>query len=109
MPATNARRLVSITALCLLLTVALASAAPGTKTITFADLMKFRAIGGTTISDDGKVVGYGRFTTAAPGEVLRALYKAAADFRNFLQPAMNFLRCFSIPSAFFLEMAFRKS
>jgi hypothetical protein len=36
-----------------------------------------------------KVVGYGRFTTAAQGEVLRALYAAAADFRNFLQPAMK--------------------
>ena len=36
-----------------------------------------------------KVVGYGRFTTAAQCEVLRALYEAAADFRNFLQPAMK--------------------
>jgi len=36
-----------------------------------------------------KVVGYGRFTTAAQWEVLRALYEAAADFRNFLQPAMK--------------------
>jgi hypothetical protein len=36
-----------------------------------------------------KVVGYGRFTTAAQCEVLRALYAAAADFRNFLQPAMK--------------------
>jgi hypothetical protein len=33
-----------------------------------------------------KVVGYGRFTTAAQCEVLRALYEAGADFRNFLQP-----------------------
>lgn len=36
-----------------------------------------------------KVVGYGRFTTAGQGEVLRALYAAAADFRNFLQPTMK--------------------
>jgi hypothetical protein len=36
-----------------------------------------------------KVVGYGRFTTAAQCEVLRMLYEAAADFRNFLQPAMK--------------------
>ncbi len=36
-----------------------------------------------------KVVGYGRFTTAAQCEVLRELYVAAADFRNFLQPAMK--------------------
>jgi dipeptidyl aminopeptidase/acylaminoacyl peptidase len=70
MPATNARRLVSITALCLLLTVALASAAPGTKTITFADLMKFRAIGGTTISDDGKVVAYGLQPDRGDGEAV---------------------------------------
>jgi len=36
-----------------------------------------------------KVVGYGRFTTAAQCELLRELYQAAADFRNFLQPAMK--------------------
>jgi hypothetical protein len=36
-----------------------------------------------------KVVGYRRFTTAAQCEVLRTLYEAAADFRNFLQPAMK--------------------
>ena len=36
-----------------------------------------------------KVVGYSRFTTTAQCEVLRALYAAAADFRNFLQPAMK--------------------
>jgi hypothetical protein len=36
-----------------------------------------------------KVVGYGRFTTAGQREVLQALYAAAADFRNFLQPAMK--------------------
>ncbi len=70
MTATHARRLVSITALCLLLAVALASAAPGTKTITFADLMKFRAIGGTTISDDGKVVAYGLQPDRGDGEAV---------------------------------------
>jgi hypothetical protein len=36
-----------------------------------------------------KLVGYGRFTTAAQCELLRQLYEAAADFRNFLQPAMK--------------------
>jgi hypothetical protein len=36
-----------------------------------------------------KVVGYGRFTTAAQCELLRQLYEAAADFRNFLQPAIK--------------------
>ena len=36
-----------------------------------------------------KVVGYGRFTTAAQCAVLHALYEAAADFQNFLQPAMK--------------------
>ena len=70
MTATYARRLVSMTALSLLLTVALVSAAPGTKTITFADLMKFRAIGGTTISDDGKVVAYGLQPDRGDGEAV---------------------------------------
>jgi dipeptidyl aminopeptidase/acylaminoacyl peptidase len=70
MTATYARRLVSMTALCLLLTVALVSAAPGTKTITFADLMKFRAIGGTTISDDGTVVAYGLQPDRGDGEAV---------------------------------------
>jgi hypothetical protein len=36
-----------------------------------------------------KLVGYRRFTTAAQCEVLRELYEAAADFRNFFQPAMK--------------------
>ncbi len=74
MPATHTRRLASITALCLLLAVALASAAPGSKTVTFADLMKFRAIGGTTISEDGKVVAYGLQPDRGDGEaVIHAL------------------------------------
>ena len=36
-----------------------------------------------------KLVGYGRFTTAAQLEVFGQLYEAAADFRNFLQPAIK--------------------
>ena len=36
-----------------------------------------------------KLVGYGRFTTAAQLEVFGELYEAAADFRNFLQPAIK--------------------
>lgn len=36
-----------------------------------------------------KLVGYRRFTTAAQCKVLQALYQAAADFRNFFQPAMK--------------------
>ena len=70
MPATNVRRLFSITALCLLLTAVLASAAPGTKTITFADLMKFRAIAGPVISEDGKVVAYGLQPGRGDGEAV---------------------------------------
>lgn len=36
-----------------------------------------------------KVVGYRRFTTLAECEILRALYEALADFRNFFQPSMK--------------------
>jgi hypothetical protein len=36
-----------------------------------------------------KLVGYGRFSTAAQCELLRELYEEAADFRNFFQPAMK--------------------
>jgi dipeptidyl aminopeptidase/acylaminoacyl peptidase len=50
--------------------VALASAAPGTKTITFADLMRFRAIGSPVISDDGKVVAYGLQPDRGDGEAV---------------------------------------
>ncbi len=70
MTATGARRLALTTALCLLLAVALAAAAPGTKTITFADLMKFRAIGGTTISEDGTVLTYGLQPDRGDGEAV---------------------------------------
>ncbi|HEX7486278.1 MAG TPA: prolyl oligopeptidase family serine peptidase [Vicinamibacterales bacterium] len=50
--------------------MALASAAPGTKTITFADLMRFRAIGSPVISDDGKVVAYGLQPDRGDGEAV---------------------------------------
>src|SRR5512140_3277653 len=70
MTANGARRIALTTALCLLLAVAFAAAAPGTKTITFADLMKFRAIGGTTISEDGKVVAYGLQPDRGDGEAV---------------------------------------
>ena len=36
-----------------------------------------------------KLVGYQRFSTAEQCAVLRELYEAAADFRNFFQPAMK--------------------
>ena len=48
-----------VVGLCLLLAAALALGAPGTKTLTFQDLMKFRAIERPVISDDGSVVAYG--------------------------------------------------
>ena len=70
MPAPHARRFAILSALALVLAVTLASAAPGTKTITFADLMKFRAIGGTTISDDGTVVAYGLQPDRGDGEAV---------------------------------------
>jgi len=68
MSRTHSRTIASFAGLCLLLSAALAlgapgpaaaPAAPGTKTITFQDLMKFRAIGGPVISEDGTVVAYG--------------------------------------------------
>lgn len=68
--AKHPRRLASLTGLSLVLAVALVSAAPGTKTITFADLMKFRAIGGQVISDDGKVVAYGLQPDRGDGEAV---------------------------------------
>src|SRR5262245_24325572 len=36
-----------------------------------------------------QVVGYRRLATTAQGEVLRELYEAVADFRNFFQPVMK--------------------
>jgi dipeptidyl aminopeptidase/acylaminoacyl peptidase len=70
MTAITPRRLASTTCLALLLAAAFAAAAPGTKTITFADLMKFRAIGGPVISDDGKVVAYGLQPDRGDGEAV---------------------------------------
>ncbi len=48
-----------VVGLCLLFWAAQALGAPGTKTLTFQDLMKFRAIERPVISDDGSVVAYG--------------------------------------------------
>jgi dipeptidyl aminopeptidase/acylaminoacyl peptidase len=71
------RTLASLIGVCLAVSVALAfgaPAAPGTKTITFQDLMKFRAIGGPVISDDGTVVAYGLQPDRGDGEgVVHAL------------------------------------
>ena len=80
------RTTASAAALCLLLSAALAiaapgtpaasaaAAAPGTKTITFQDLMKFRAIGAPVISEDGTVVAYGLQPDRGDGEgVVHAL------------------------------------
>jgi dipeptidyl aminopeptidase/acylaminoacyl peptidase len=69
MTAIKPRRL-ALTCLALLLAAAFAAAAPGTKTITFADLMKFRAIGGPAISDDGKVLAYGLQPDRGDGEAI---------------------------------------
>ena len=68
--ANQTRRLASLAGLYLVLAVAIAAAAPGTKTLTFADLMKFRAIGGPVISDDGKVVAYGLQPDRGDGETV---------------------------------------
>ena len=70
MTAIKPRRLALTTCLALLLAAAFAAAAPGTKTITFADLMKFRAIGGPVISEDGKVVAYGLQPDRGDGEAV---------------------------------------
>ncbi len=63
-------RRVALTFLALVLAAAFAAAAPGTKTITFADLMKFRAIGGPVISDDGRVMAYGLQPDRGDGEAV---------------------------------------
>ena len=70
MTAIRPRRLALTTCLALVLAAAFAAAAPGTKTITFADLMKFRAIGGSAISEDGKVVAYGLQPDRGDGEAV---------------------------------------
>ncbi len=51
---TAPRSLALLITLCLV--AAAAAAAPGTRTITFQDLMKFRAIQAPVLSDDGTVV-----------------------------------------------------
>ena len=65
MTAIRPRRLALTTCLALVLAAAFAAAAPGTKTITFADLMKFRAIGGSAIS--GRRQGRGLRPAAGQG------------------------------------------
>jgi dipeptidyl aminopeptidase/acylaminoacyl peptidase len=62
------RRLAPMTCLALVLAAVLAAAAPGTRTITFADLMRFRAIGGPVVSEDGNVVAYGLQPDRGDGE-----------------------------------------
>jgi dipeptidyl aminopeptidase/acylaminoacyl peptidase len=70
MNAITPRRVLITTSLALVLAAAFAAAAPGTKAITFADLMKFRAIGGPVISDDGGVVAYGLQPDRGDGEAV---------------------------------------
>jgi dipeptidyl aminopeptidase/acylaminoacyl peptidase len=48
--------------------VVAAAAAPGTRTITFADLMKFRAIDRPAISHDGSIVAFGARPDRGDGE-----------------------------------------
>jgi dipeptidyl aminopeptidase/acylaminoacyl peptidase len=68
------RTIAAFACACLLLSVALAVGAPGTKTLTFKDLMKFRAIGGPVISEDGTIVAYGLQPDRGDGEgVVHAL------------------------------------
>ena len=65
----SARPLAVLAALWLaLLAAAAAGAAPGTRTITFQDLMKFRAIQAPVVSDDGKVVAYALQPDRGDGE-----------------------------------------
>ncbi len=66
-PASRTARAVSALIACLVL-AGLAWAAPGTKTITFQDLMKFRAIQNPVISEDGTVVAYGLQPDRGDGE-----------------------------------------
>ncbi|HEY3383745.1 MAG TPA: prolyl oligopeptidase family serine peptidase [Vicinamibacterales bacterium] len=68
---TRARKgVIPLGGLWLVLVAALAAAAPGTKTITFQDLMKFRAIEKPVISDDGKVLAYGLQPDRGDGEAI---------------------------------------
>ena len=66
---TTARSMAVLTALWLaLLAVSISSAAPGTKTITFQDLMRFRAIQAPVISDDGTIAAYALQPDRGDGE-----------------------------------------
>jgi len=62
-------RAISVLVACLVL-AGVAWAAPGTKTITFQDLMKFRAIQNPVISEDGTVVAYGLQPDRGDGEAV---------------------------------------
>ncbi len=70
----HSRRLIrpSVAALAapvvLLFVVAAASAAPGTRTLTFADLMKFRAIEKPVVAENGTLVAYGLQPDRGDGE-----------------------------------------
>lgn len=77
------RRLASVTTLWMVVAAALAAAPPGTKTITFTDLMKFRAIGNPVISEDGTVVAYGLQPDRGDGE---AVVHALATGRTIKVP-----------------------
>jgi dipeptidyl aminopeptidase/acylaminoacyl peptidase len=83
MVAKHAPRLAAFAGLCLLLSVALALAAPGTKTLTFQDLMKFRAIERPVIADDGSVVAYGLQPDRGDGE---GVVHVLADGRTIKVP-----------------------
>jgi len=63
---TAPRSLALLIALCLV--AAAAAAAPGTKTITFQDLMRFRAIQAPVVSEDGSVVAYALQPDRGDGE-----------------------------------------
>lgn len=69
-PRYASRRSAAALFVCLGLTllVAALSAAPGTKTLTFADLMKFRAIEKPVISETGGVIAYGLQPDRGDGE-----------------------------------------
>jgi len=60
------RSLALLIALCLV--AAAAAAAPGTKTITFQDLMRFRAIQTPVVAEDGTVVAYALQPDRGDGE-----------------------------------------
>jgi len=67
--------------LVILLLVAAVSAAPGTKTLTFSDLMRFRAIEKPVISDDGAVVAYALQPDRGDGEGIVRLLASGQTIR----------------------------